>query len=150
MSGFPASFEGIIKVGNLFLTAFAAVCGIVKWFEPDFSIGGLMNGFLVLIVSAILFSVELAPVTVVQYLSFLRFGWGKGILFILLGTLFAERWALWMACWVIFWLWGVVIIGLGFVKSSGPGSPAAPASDGYSTPEPGVVGNEGYDSYILK
>jgi hypothetical protein len=151
MSAPSVNLEPILKIGNLFLTAFAGVCGIVKWFEPKFTIGGLMNGFLILAVCAVIFLIELSQVNVAQYLGFLRFAWGKGVLFLLLGALFAEGWGLWIACWVIFWFWGIVIIVLAFVKPSGatPVS-STPAPDGYATPDAGGLANEGYDSYILK
>jgi hypothetical protein len=147
MSTIPIDIDTIVKYGNVVLGGFGVICGIVKWFEPKFSINGLINGFLAIGLCILLILIETTQTDFTHYIPFIKCSWGKGVLFLLAGSLFAESWGLWIACWVIFWLWGALSIGVEFIRPAAPGQPSS-SHEGYETPDGGdSVGNE---EYILK
>jgi hypothetical protein len=146
MSEARGNLDAILKAGDILLGGFGVISGLVRWFIPYFSIAHFMSGTIVIALSLFILALQLSQINIVQYTQFVRHGWGKALLFVVIGMHFADTQLFWITCWVLFSFWGVVWIGADFVKSDGTGGLSG-GQDG--APEVRPL-NEGYDGYVLK
>jgi hypothetical protein len=95
----------ILKIVTLLVAAFGAICGIVMWFVPVFSLDGFTTGIVIIAFNLVFALAELKPsILVEKFLPFLLSPLGRALYLTFIGLIFAGTYGLWIACWVIFWL----------------------------------------------
>jgi hypothetical protein len=121
----------IVKYGSSLLAVFSIVCGFVKIFVPGFYVGALMGALVIITICLLILAGQWVSLDVLKYFELVKYKIGLGLLFIIVGALFAGLDDLAIACWVINWFGGVVLIGLGFIG----GESGVPSSSWSRPPE---------------
>jgi hypothetical protein len=120
--------DTILKFIGTFIAIYGVVCGFVKIFAFGIYVGSFMVGLVIIAICCLILAGLWTSYEFLQYFSAVKNNTWLGVLFIVVGALFAGTDGFSIACWVIFWFWGIVLIALGFVGKGGGGGGAGAAS----------------------